>query len=328
MGNMQAIVHAREATPSAAHLDFYTCQTRNRRRTFLLVVCFVLVFVGLGFGLDVTWAGFLDPKGEPVPSITILALAVALAMSLGAYYRGAGLVMKSLLAQPLDVDDPEHRQLHNIVTEMALASGLPQPRVYVIPDPAPNALATGRDPQHAIVAVTEGLLQLLDREETQGVIAHEMAHIGNRDTLTMTLVAVLFGGAVMLADWARRALFLGTRRRRGSSLAFLVLVVLVAVTPLLSRLLAMAVSRQREYLADATAAEFTRNPIGLARALEKIGGATSPLRAATRGTAHLFISNPLRRGVDDRRGHLADLLSTHPPLQQRIAILRAMAHRG
>ena len=126
------------------------------------------------------------------------------------------------------------------------------------------------------------------------MIAHEMAHIGNRDTLTMTLVAVLFGGAVMLADWARRALFLGSDRRRGNVLAFLVVLLLVAVTPLLSRLLAMAVSRQREYLADATAAQLTRNPLGLAQALEKIGAATSPLHAATRGTAHLFISNPLR----------------------------------
>jgi heat shock protein HtpX len=196
----------------------------------------------------------------------------------------------------------------------------------VIPDPAPNALAAGRDPQHAVMAVTQGLLNLLDREETQGVIAHEMAHISNRDTLTMTLVAVLFGGAVMLADWGRRALYLGSDRRRGNPLIFILVVLLVAITPLFSRVLAMAVSRQREYLADATAVEFTRNPVGLAEALEKIGSATSPLRNATQGTAHLFISNPLRRRVDERQGHLADLLSTHPPVAQRIALLRAMAH--
>jgi heat shock protein HtpX len=169
-------------------------------------------------------------------------------------------------------------------------------------------------------------LNLLDREETQGVIAHEMAHISNRDTLTMTLVAVLFGGAVMLADWGRRALYLGSDRRRGNPLIFILVVLLVAITPLFSRVLAMAVSRQREYLADATAVEFTRNPVGLAEALEKIGSATSPLRNATQGTAHLFISNPLRRRVDERQGHLADLLSTHPPVAQRIALLRAMAH--
>jgi heat shock protein HtpX len=317
------------ATPSALHdapVDFYGRQAQNRRRTVLLITFFMLVFFGLGIALDVTWSSFLSVAGVPVPVVTVCALTVAGLMSCGAYYAGAGAVIGSLFARPLAADNAEHRQLHNIVTEMALASGLPLPRVFVIPDPAPNALAAGRDPEHAIVAVTQGLLNLLDREETQGIIAHEMAHIGNRDTLTMTLVAVLFGGAVMLADWARRALFLGGRRRRGSLLAFLVVLALVAVTPLLSRLLAMAVSRQREYLADATAAELTRNPLGLARALEKIGAATSPMQAATRGTAHLFISNPLRRGVDERQGRVADLLSTHPPLAQRIAILRAMAH--
>jgi heat shock protein HtpX len=307
-------------------VDFYSRQALNRRRTFLLVTCFLLFFLALGLGLDTLWGGFLTPQGEALPFVTLGAVVLAAAMSLSAYFGGARFVMASLFAQPLKLDDPEQRQLYNVVTEMALASGLPQPRVYVIPDPAPNALAAGRDPQHAVLAVTQGLLNLLDREETQGVIAHEMAHIGNHDTLTMTLVAILFGGAVMLADWARRAMFLGGERRRGSVLVFLLVVVLIAITPLLSRLLAMAVSRQREYLADATAAQLTRNPVGLASALEKIGAATSPLRTATRGTAHLFISNPLRRRVDEHQGHFADLLSTHPPLTQRIAILRAMAH--
>ena len=309
-----------------SEVDFYSRQALNRRRTLLLLACFIVFFMTLGLGLDTVWGGFLSSRGERLPFVTLVTVALAVAMSVSAYYSGDRLVMASLLAQPLRLDDPEQRQLYNVVTEMALACGLPQPRVYVIPDPAPNALATGRDPQHAALAVTQGLLNLLDRDETQGVVAHEMAHIGNRDTLTMTLVGVLFGGAVMLADWARRALFLGGERRRGNIASFVVIVLLVAVSPLLSRLLAMAVSRQREYLADATAAQLTRNPLGLANALEKIGAATSPLKAATRGTAHLFISNPLRRRVDDRQGRLADLMSTHPPLGQRIAILRAMAH--
>ena len=317
-----ATVHS----PAAGAIDFYSRQALNRHRTWLLLTSFLLIFASLGLGLDVLWGGFLSARGEPLPFVTLIALALSVAMSLSAYYAGPQLVMTSLFAQPLNLDDPEHRQLYNVVTEMALACGLPQPRVYVIPDPAPNALATGRDPRHAALAVTQGLLNLLDREETQGVIAHEMAHIGNRDTLTMTLVAILLGGAVMLADWARRAVFLDSDRRRGNILVFLIVIVLIAVTPLLSRLLAMAVSRQREYLADATAAQLTRNPVGLANALEKIGAATSPLRAATRGTAHLFISNPLRRRVDEKDGHLADLLGTHPPLAQRIAILRAMGH--
>lgn len=314
------------AAPSA--VDFYSRQALNRRRTRLLLACFLMFFLALGLGLDASWGGYLAPHGEPLPFVTLVALVLAGTMSISAYYGGARLVMASLLAQPLNLDDPEHHQLYNVVAEMALASGLPQPRLFIIPDPAPNALAAGRDPRHAVLGVTQGLLNLLDREETQGVIAHEMAHIGNRDTLTMTLVAILFGGAVMLSDWARRALSVGSDRRRGNVLVFLIVILLVAVTPLLSRLLAMAVSRQREYLADATAAQLTRNPLGLASALDKIGAATSPLKAATRGTAHLFISNPLRRRVDERQGHLADLLSTHPPLAQRIAILRAMGHMG
>jgi heat shock protein HtpX len=317
-----------QSPPPIVPVDFYTREEINRRGTFLLISGFLAFFLMLGLGLDTVWAGFLSPEGEPLPFVTLVAFAAALAMSLSGYFGGGRLVMASLHARPLDQQNPEHRQLFNIVTEMALASGLPQPKIYVIPDKAPNALATGRDPRHAMLAVTEGLLNLLDREETQGVVAHEMSHIGNRDTLTMTVVAVLFGGAVMLADWARRALYFGRDRRCGSAMVFILVVLLVAVTPLLSRLLAMAVSRQREYLADATAVQFTRNPVGLASALEKIGAATSPLRAATQGTAHLFISNPLRRRVDDRHGTLADLLSSHPPLAQRISILRAMAHAG
>ena len=311
-----------------AAVDFYSRQAQNRWRTRLLISGFLLFFLALGVGLDTVWGGFLSRGGEPIPIITVIVTTLAAAMSAGAYYRGAQLVVRSLHAEPLELNNQEHRQLYNIVSEMALASGLPQPRVYVIPDPAPNALASGRDPQHAVLAVTQGLLNALDREETQGVVAHEMAHIGNRDTLTMTVVGVLLGGAVMLADWARRAVYFSPDRRRGNPLVFLLVILLVALTPLLSRVLAMAVSRQREYLADATGAQFTRNPLGLARALEKIDAATSPLRAATRGTAHLFISNPLHRRIDGRQGAVADLLSTHPPLAQRIAILRAMAHAG
>jgi heat shock protein HtpX len=170
------------------------------------------------------------------------------------------------------------------------------------------------------------LLQLLDREETQGVVAHEMAHIGNRDTLTMTLVGVLFGAALMLADWARRTLILPTKRRHGSLLLYALVLALILLTPLLSRLLTMAVSRQREYLADATAVQLTRNPLGLARALQRIDAESSPLRAATRGTAHLFISNPWPGHADGKEGKLADLFSTHPPISRRIAVLKAMAH--
>jgi heat shock protein HtpX len=305
-------------------VDFYGQQRRNRRYTILLIGAFVALFLLLGLSLDVSFGSL---AGGTVPVFTILGLLVAILLAAFAYYRGGTMVMRSLLAQPLRVDHAEHRELHNVVSEMALASGLPRPRVYVIPDPSPNALAIGRDPAHAAIGVTEGALALLDREETQGVVAHEMSHIANRDTLVMTVVAVLFGGVVMLADWGRRSLYFA-RRRRGPAILPLLALILVVLSPLLSRLLAMAVSRRREYLADATAAELTRNPLGLARALAKIERTASPLRSATRGSAHLFIVNPLRRRVENAEGRWADLLSSHPPIRQRIEVLRGMAGGG
>jgi heat shock protein HtpX len=293
------------------------------------MAAFVALFGVIGVALDVSVNGFLA-GGLPLPLITLVTLTSAGAMSAVSYFKGASLVLSSLQAEPLDPKDEEHRQLHNIVTEMALAAGMPRPRLFVIPDPAPNALATGRDPAHAAIAVTQGALELLDREETQGVVAHEMAHIANRDTLTMTVVGVLLGGIALLADWGRRVMYFSRGEDRRRLLILLpVILLLILLSPILSRLLAMAISRQREYLADATAVEFTRNPLGLASALEKIGGSRgSPLKAATRGTAHLFISDPLNRAVDQREGRLADLLSTHPPLHLRIALLRSMAHGG
>ena len=293
------------------------------------MAAFVGLFGALGLGLDVGVNGFLNAGGVPLPLLTLGSLGFATVTSLVSYFQGSSLVLSSLHAEDLDPLDDEHKQLHNIVTEMALAAGLPMPKVVILRDPAPNALATGRDPEHATIAVTQGALELLDREETQGVVAHEMAHIANRDTLTMTVVGVLLGGIAMLADWSRRSLYysrLDGRRRAAALLPFVL--VLALLSPLLSRLLAMAISRQREYLADATAAQFTRNPLGLARALEKIGGIKSPLRNASRGTAHLFISDPLQRASDEREGRLADLLSTHPPLHLRIAVLRSMAQGG
>jgi heat shock protein HtpX len=304
-------------------VDFYERQSINRRRTALLIASFVGFFAVFGIALDVVYAGYLT-GGEGFPIITSIALGVATAIALLGYYKGDSLVLLSLVAQPLRPSNAEHRELSNIVNEIALAAGLPRPRVFVIPDPSPNAMATGRDPEHSAIAVTDGALALLDREETQGVVAHEMAHIANRDTMVMTLVAVLLGGVVMLADWARRTLYFSRPRRGAQILLVLPVLVLAALSPLLSQLLAMAVSRQREYLADATGVEFTRNPAGLAQALEKIQRFTSPLRGATRGTAHLFIVNPLRRRRDERDGRWADLFSSHPPIAQRIALLRAL----
>lgn len=248
--------------------------------------------------------------------------------ALAGYYRGAAWVLASVGAEPLDGRIPEHRELQNVVTEMALASGCPMPKIFVTYDPAPNAFATGQDENSAAVCVTTGLLALLDRDETQGVVAHEMAHIRNHDTLVMVLVSVLLGGIALLADSAQRSFYHSRHARRangGHPLILMPALLLVALSPLISRLMAMAVSRQREYLADATAVEFTRNPLGLAHALEKIRDAALPFHKATRGTAHLFIANPLRRKVDERDGKLADLLATHPPIERRIQLLYRMA---
>jgi heat shock protein HtpX len=309
-------------------LDFVARQKRNSRVSALILFCFILIFVVVGLAVDFAYLGGFAGGAKPLPVATLSALAFSTIIALAGFYQGSGWVLASVGAEPLDGKIPEHRELHNLVTEMALASGCPMPKVFVTYDPAPNAFATGQDEHSSAICVTTGLLATLDRDETQGVVAHEMAHIRNHDTLVMVLVSVLLGGIALLADWAQRSFYHSRHARdSGSGHSWLVLpaLLLVALSPLISRLMAMAVSRQREYLADATAVEFTRNPVGLAQALEKIRDAGMPFHRATRGTAHLFIANPLRRRVDERDGKLADLLATHPPIERRIQLLYQMA---
>jgi heat shock protein HtpX len=315
-------------SPSGAAEDFFERQAHNRRASIFIVVVFIFFFLFIGFSVDWLYLDVVTPGGLLLPVATVTALALATGISLMSYYHGGELILRSLGAEGLDLQLPEHRELRNIVTEMALASGTPMPKIHVIFDPAPNAFATGRDELHASICVTTGLLAILDREETQGVIAHELAHIRNRDTLLMVLVSVLLGGIVLLSDWAQRTFYSSRTRNRvasGSALLAIPALLLIVLSPLMSRLLAMAVSRQREYLADAGAAEYTRNPRGLARALEKIRDAALPFNRASRGTAHLFFVSPLKRRVNEREGRLADLLSTHPPIARRIMLLHAMA---
>ena len=287
----------------------------------------MIFFLVIGLSVDYVYLGAFTPGGPRFPIATASALVFALIMTLTAYGFGGNLILASVGAEGLDIKVPEHRELHNVVTEMALASGCPMPKVHTVYDPAPNAFATGRDEKSSAICVTTGLLALLDREETQGVVAHEMAHIKNRDTLVMMLVSVLLGGVALLSDWAQRSFFHSRHGRRGGGNLLIVIpaLLLIMLSPLISRLLAMAVSRQREYLADATAVEFTRNPLGLARALEKIRDANIPFQKASRGTAHLFIASPFHRRVDQRDGKLADLLGTHPPIDRRILLLYQMA---
>ena len=281
-------------------------------------------FFLVGAAVDYLYFDAFTSLGPSIPVATVVALGIATAMTVTAYGFGSRLILASVNAETLDMQIPEQRELRNIVTEMALASGCPMPKVFVTYDPAPNAFATGKDERSSAVCVTTGLLALLSREETQGVVAHEMAHIRNHDTRVMMMVSVLLGAVALLSDWAQRSFFSSRHpRRRSAKNLFMVVpaLLLIAFSPLISRLLAMAVSRQREYLADATAVEFTRNPVGLAKALERIRDAAIPFPRATRGTAHLFFVNPLKRRVDNKDGRLADLLSTHPPINRRIMLL-------
>jgi len=288
----------------------------------------MLFFLTFGVAVDYLYFDAFTPAGSSFPVVTVVALGVATVMTIVAYGFGGNLILAAVGAEALDVNIPEQRELRNIVTEMALASGCPMPKVFVAYDPAPNAFATGKDERSSAVCVTTGLLVLLNREETQGVVAHEMAHIRNNDTLVMMMVSILLGAVALLSDWSQRSFLVSRQGRRGSGKNLFILIpglMLIILSPLISRLLAMAVSRQREYLADATAAEFTRNPVGLAKALEKIRDAAIPFAKATRGTAHLFFVNPLRRRIDNKEGRVADLLSTHPPINRRIMLLYQMA---
>jgi heat shock protein HtpX len=247
---------------------------------------------------------------------------------------GASTVLSSSGAIPVPDNDPKYQVLRNVVEEMSIASGSPKPSLYVIPDPDPNAFATGKDPDHACIAVTEGLLEKLDREELQGVIAHEMSHVRNYDIRMMTVVAALVGSVMLLSEFGLRSGRLGIGRRRGSSnrggggaIVFILWIIALILAPLISQILAMAVSRQREYLADASGAELTRNPRALASALQKIDSAVEPTRSIKKGTAHLCIADPLGRNINGKEGFFAEIFGTHPPIAKRIMLLHAMAYQ-
>ncbi|MBM4017293.1 MAG: M48 family metallopeptidase [Planctomycetes bacterium] len=301
----------------------------NKRASALLVVLFILFICVLGAVLG--WAVFGDPYAA-VPSI-ILALAVSCVAALIGYYAGPSAVLALSGARRVaKQDDP---QLWNIVEELCLASGLPMPQLYVIDTPAMNAFATGRDPRHAHVAVTAGLRGRLSRDELQGVLAHELAHVQNFDIRFMTLMAVLVGTVVLIADIGTRAIFYGGRGRsrgRGGGggpvqlVLIVVALILAILAPIFAKLIQLAVSRQREYLADASAARMTRYPEGLARALEALGADTQPMHEASRATAHLFIVPPMmasgrRVGADG-----ASVWSSHPPVEERVRRLRSIGN--
>lgn len=289
----------------------------NRRHSLALVIVLALVLGAFGAVLGGLY-------GEPTAGVTV-AVAVAAVLLAISWYGGASMTLAASSARPAE---PERdRVLLNVVQEMAIASGLPVPRVYVIEDSAPNAFATGRDPRHAAVAVTTGLVEKLDRDELQGVIAHELAHVRNLDIRYTTLVAVTVGAIALLADFALRRMWWAgpSRSRRQGSAPLVLLAILVAVlAPLSARLLQAAVSRRRETLADLGGSEMTRYPEALARALEKIDADTDVLEAANRATAPLYIVNPIKRF--EKRA--AGLFRTHPPTEERVRLLRSLVPTG
>ena len=322
-------------------MNLYEQQTANRRRTWLVMAAFILLLLIVGAGFDL----FIVGAGQTfVPLGTFAALAIGGGQSWWSLRFGDRAVLKSSAAEPLTALLEQatgelkmrYSQLDNVVEEMAIAAGLPKPAVYVIPDADPNAFATGRDADHASIAVTDGLLKSLNRDELQGVVAHEMSHVRNLDIRLMTVVAALVGALALLADWTMRSVRFGGGRssgrggkgKGGGAIVFVFLLVwLVAaiLAPILAQLLAMAVSRKRESLADASGAELTRNPMGLASALEKIEEAVAPTAAIKRGTAHLCIADPLGRKLNQSTTRWANLWASHPPMEDRIAALRQMA---
>jgi heat shock protein HtpX len=295
----------------------------NRRNSLFLIAGF-LAFVAV-FGYVIGWAWIGDPVGAVFG--LVLAFVVGTVSGLATYYGGDRMVLAASRAREITHDDAP--VLFNVVEEMAIAAGQPMPKVYIIDDSAPNAFATGRDPEHASVAVTSGLLEKLDRDELQGVIAHEMSHVGNFDIRYAMLVGVLVGTTVLISDFFLRGLWFGGGRGRGGGglpqlIMLVVAIALAILAPLFARLLQLSISRQREYLADATAVRLTRNPKGLADALQKISGDREVLEAANRATAHLYIVNPVKKFEKRARG----LFSTHPPIEERIEILRQMEIGG
>lgn len=298
----------------------------NRRKSFFLVLLAALLLGLLG------WVGgeYFLGKGGGAGGV-MLALVIWFVMTLASWFQGDSIMLSVAGAKRVRKEDLP--QLFNVVEEMTLAAGLSQmPAIYVIDDPAPNAFATGRRPENASVAVTSGLLRTLDRDELQGVIAHELAHVRNRDIQLMLFAGVLAGAIVILAETGLRGMWLGGGRSRsrrdggdgGSALVAVLAVVLMILAPILAQLIYFAVSRKREYLADASAASFTRYPEGLASALEKIARAPQRLTGATSATAPMYIINPLKRAGE----MAANATSTHPPIDERVRILRAMSGAG
>ena len=294
----------------------YTHKDANVRKTWFLMAVFFVLIVAIGYFLNWYYGN---------PFIMYGAIAFALFMNIASYWWSDKLVVKMTGAKP--ADPSMHRELINVVENLAITAGLPMPKVYVVEDAAPNAFATGRDPEHAVVAATTGLLAILDRTELEGVMAHELSHVGNRDMLVSTVAVVLAGFVAIVADILMRSMLWGGGGDRDSKAGAILLIagiVGIILAPIAAQLIQLAISRKREYLADASGALLTRYPEGLASALEKISTHSQPMRRANNATAHLFIADPFGTGKKSIGQRVHGLFQTHPPAQDRIAILRNM----
>jgi heat shock protein HtpX len=299
-------------------MNLYSHAESNTRKTWVYLT---------GFFLFVIFLGWLASYALQSMAILWIAVFVSIAMSFGSYWYSDKIVLRLTKAKPIEKkDNPE---LYRIVENLCITAGLPVPKVYIVHDPQPNAFATGRNPEHGVVAVTTGLLERLERAELEGVLAHEMSHIGNKDMLLSSLVVVMTGVVVLLADFFFRMAFwggIGNRDNRGGGQAQIVLIVVALVflilAPLAAQVIKMAISRKREFLADASGALLTRYPEGLARALEKIAETPQQLKVANDATAHLFFASPFRG--KEKTSWIHKLFMTHPPVQERVAALRGL----
>ena len=297
-------------------MNLYSQKDSNTRKTWLLIALFLILTIGIGWVFSYAFG---------TPLILYIAVFISILMSFLSYWHSDKIVLAMTHAKLIKSED--NLELYRIVENLCIAAGLPTPKIYVINTPALNAFATGRNPEHAVVAVTEGLLSRLDRSELEGVIAHELSHIGNRDMLVSTVVVVLVGFIVILSDFFVRWSFFGGRsNKRGNGNAAAVMMIigifLAILAPIMAKLIQLAVSRKREFLADASGALLTRYPEGLASALEKIGRDETPMRHAGHAVAHLFIASPFKG--EERTSWFTRLFMTHPLISERIKVLREL----
>jgi heat shock protein HtpX len=293
----------------------YTQADSNIRKTWLFLSFFLIFIIALGW----LFSYLLESQ-----VILWIAVIFSLLMNFASYWYSDKIVL--LLTKAKSIEKKDNPELYRIVENLSITAGLPTPKIYILEEAQANAFATGRDPDHAIIAVTRGLLEKLDRLELEGVIAHELSHIGNRDILLSSMIVVLAGIVSLLSDYFLRITYWGGGRKRdkdsGSSIFFLLGLIAAILAPIAATLIRLAISRKREFLADATGALLTRYPEGLARALEKISMDSNSLRVANNATSHLFISNPFK--AKQSQNWLVKLFMTHPPVEERIKVLRKM----